>query len=164
VKAQTLDRVLTCYRIGDPDGEYPIFDATGSRIAPGRWNSPDTPLIYTSERFSTALLEKLVNGAGVLPPNQHYIEITVPNGVSYEVVDTRKLIGWDDAGSSRSREYGSAWVRERRSLLLIAPSVAARLDNNIMINPAHPEFSRLRHSLHHPVYWDTRLFRPAGTS
>ena len=70
MKAQTLDRVLTCYRIGDPDGEYPIFDATGSRIAPGRWNSPDTPLIYTSERFSTALLEKLVNGAGVLPPNQ----------------------------------------------------------------------------------------------
>jgi RES domain-containing protein len=36
VKAQTLDRVLAAYRIGDPDGAYPIFDATGSKLSPGR--------------------------------------------------------------------------------------------------------------------------------
>ena len=27
---QVLDRTLTSYRIGDPAGAYPIFDATGS--------------------------------------------------------------------------------------------------------------------------------------
>jgi RES domain-containing protein len=159
VKAQRLDRVLTCYRIGDPDGEFPIFDATGSRLAPGRWNTPDTPALYTSERFSTALLEKLVNGSGMLPPNQHYIAVTIPNGVSYEVVDTAKLSGWDDAGASVSRDHGAAWARALRSLILIAPSVVARLDNNIMINPAHTEFARVTHSLHQPVFWDTRLYR-----
>ena len=158
MKAQRLDRVLTCYRIDDPDGEFPIFDATGSRLAPGRWNTSDTPVLYTSERFSTALLEKLVNGSGMLPPNQHYIAITIPNGVSYEVVDTARLRGWDDAGASVSRD-GAAWARAQRSLILIAPSVVARLDDNIMINPAHPEFARLSHSLHQPVFWDTRLYR-----
>jgi RES domain-containing protein len=85
VTAQVLDRTLSSFRIGDPGGAYPIFDATGSTIAPGRWNSPGSPLIYTSEHYSTALLEKLVHGSGRLPPNQHYVEITLPVGLSYEV-------------------------------------------------------------------------------
>jgi len=49
--AQTLDRVLTSYRIGDPRGAYPIFDATGSTQYPGRWNTPVSPMIYTSEQL-----------------------------------------------------------------------------------------------------------------
>ena len=65
---QVLDRVLKSYRIGDPAGAYPIFDATGSTIFPGRWNTPGSPIIYSSEHYSTALLEKLVHGSGSLPP------------------------------------------------------------------------------------------------
>jgi RES domain-containing protein len=70
--------MLTSFRIGDPGGAYPIFDATGSTIAPGRWNTPGSPLIYTSDHYSTALLEKLALGSGPLLPNQHYVEITLP--------------------------------------------------------------------------------------
>jgi RES domain-containing protein len=44
-------------------------------------------MIYASEHFSTALLEKLVHGSGRLPPNQHYVEITIPPGVTYEMFD-----------------------------------------------------------------------------
>lgn len=159
MSGQVLDRVLTCWRIGDPDGAYPIFDATGSRLAPGRWNTPDTPLIYASEHFSTALLEKLVNGSGMLPPDQHAVAITIPSGVTYEVVDIAALPGWDDAGAAVARDHGAAWARAARALILIAPSVVARLDNNIMINPAHPEFRRVAHGPPQLVHWDTRLFR-----
>ena len=45
---QILDRTLTAYRIGDPAGAYPIFDATGSTIAPGRWNTPGSAVIYAA--------------------------------------------------------------------------------------------------------------------
>ncbi len=72
VTAQILDRTLTSFRIGDPAGAHPIFDATGPTLAPGRWNTPGSPLITSSEHYSTALLEKLVRGSGRLPPNQHY--------------------------------------------------------------------------------------------
>ncbi len=48
VTAQKLDRVLKAYRIGDPNGVYPIFDAAGSRLFPGRWNTPASPMIYAS--------------------------------------------------------------------------------------------------------------------
>ena len=156
--AQILDRTLTSYRIGDPAGTYPIFDATGSTIAPGRWNTPGSPLIYTSQHYSTALLEKLVHGSGRLPPNQHYVEITIPSGTSYEILSLPALPGWDSMPATVSKAFGEEWLLQRRSAILLVPSVVARLENNILINPSHPQFSRLAASLHQPVFWDRRLF------
>lgn len=155
---QRLDRTLTAYRIGDPDGVYPIFDATGSTLAPGRWNTPGSPVIYGSEHYSTALLEKLVRGSGQLPPNQHFVAITLPRGLSYEIFSAPSLPGWDNMPATISKHYGETWCRERRSAILLVPSVVARLDRNILINPAHPEFPQIETSLHEPVFWDRRLF------
>ncbi|MBE7212133.1 MAG: RES family NAD+ phosphorylase [Gluconacetobacter diazotrophicus] len=160
MRAQVLDRVLSAWRIGDPDGDHPIFDATGSRLFPGRWNTPSSPMIYTSEHYSTAMLEKLVHGNGRLPPNQYAVEITIPPGVTYEVLSTAHHPGWDDPDCLVARSIGAAWQRSRRSLLLLVPSVAARMERNILINPAHPDFPRVTHSLHEPVWWDDRLFPP----
>jgi RES domain-containing protein len=87
--AHFLDRRLTSFRIGDPAGAHPIFDATGFTLAPGRWNTPGSPVIYSSEHYSTALLEKLVRGR--LPPNQHYVRITIPRGLFYEVFSPPSL-------------------------------------------------------------------------
>lgn len=156
--AQLLDRTLSAYRIGDPAGAYPIFDATGSTIAPGRWNTRGSPMIYASAVYSTSLLEKLVHGSGRLPPNQHYVTATIPAGVSYEVFSEPGLAGWDSMPASVSKGFGETWCLQKRSLILIVPSVVARIDNNILINPAHPEFSRIEVSQHRPVFWDRRLF------
>jgi RES domain-containing protein len=159
VIGQVLDRTLTAYRIGDPDGEFPIFDATGSRLFPGRWNEPDTPVIYASEHYSTAMLEKLAHAAiGKLPPNQHFIEITIPRGLTYEVVTKDSLPGWDDRSMTAARKFGATWVKEKRSAILLVPSIAARMEKNVIIAPAHPEFGAIETSLHEPVCWDERLF------
>jgi RES domain-containing protein len=158
VRRQRLDRILTCYRIGDPDGVYPIFDATGSTLSAGRWNTPASPMIYASEHYSTAMLEKLVNGSGRLPPNQHFITITIPNGVGYEMLDIAALPDWYLEAGTASKAYGEAWQQGKRSLILIVPSVVARIERNILINPEHPEFPKIETSLHHPVWWDKRLF------
>lgn len=156
--AQKLDRTLTSYRIGDPHGIYPIFDATGSTLAPGRWNTPSSPVIYTSEHYSTALLEKLVHGSGMLPPNQHFVTVTIPKGTTYEMVSTPALTGWDTMPATVSKVYGERWAQQRRSAILLVPSVIARVERNVLINPNHPEFAGIEASLHEPVYWDRRLF------
>jgi Uncharacterized conserved protein len=160
VTAQVLDRTLTAYRIGDPSGAYPIFDATGSTLAPGRWNTPGSPMIYASLAYGTALLEKLVHGSGQLPPNQHFIEITLPAGLSYEVFLEARLSGWDAMPASVSKNFGERWCRDLRSAILLVPSVVTRVEQNVLINPRHPEFSRITTSLHRPVHWDSRLFSP----
>lgn len=104
------------------------------------------------------MLEKLVHGSGRIPPNQHYIEITIPNGLSYEVLNTASLPDWASASGMASKAYGDAWQLSGRSLLLIVPSVVARVDRNFLINPEHREFARLATSLHQPIWWDGRLF------
>ena len=61
------------------------------------------------------------------------------------------------------RLTGSAWglrARAARSALLIVPSLPARIERNILINPAHPEAAAIRHDLPQPVWWDERLFQP----
>jgi RES domain-containing protein len=156
--AQILDRVLTCYRIGDPDGEHPIYSSVGSKLFPGRWNDSDHPVIYASQHYSTAMLEKLVHGNGRLPPNQHFIEITIPSGVSYEMATKDTVPGWHTEDCAAARSFGVKWRSEQRSAVLIVPSVVARMEMNVLINDEHPETRRVTHSLHQPVWWDKRLF------
>ncbi len=158
MNAQKLDRILTAYRIGDPDGAHPIFDSTGARLWPGRWNTARSPMIYASRHYSTAILEKLVHGNGRMPPNQHFVRITIPPGVSYETFSTDHHPGWAAEDCTVAKTFGEAWQRSRRSLILLVPSVAARMEHNVLINDAHPELPSIEYSLHEPIWWDRRLF------
>lgn len=155
---QRTDRVLTCYRIGDPEGAHPIYDVEGARLFPGRWNTSASPVIYASEHYSTAMLEKLVHWNGVLPRNQHYIAITIPNGTSYEVFQPAAHPGWDGRDEGLCKAFGEAWHRERRTALLLVPSIPARLERNVVINPLHPDATGITRDLPQPVWWDARLF------
>ncbi|MGO4175851.1 RES family NAD+ phosphorylase [Bosea sp. TAF32] len=155
---QILDRTVPGSQIGNPTGAYPIFDATGSTIAPRRWNTAGSPLIYPSEHFSTALLEKLVHGSGRLQPNQHFIQLTFPKGLSYEVFSPPALPGWDEMPATVSKAFGERWYGERRSAILIVPIGVARLYRNILVNPAHPDSRAIEASLLQPVFWDRWLF------
>ena len=100
-----------------------------------------SPMIYASEHYSTPLLEKLAHGSGALPPNQHFITITVPRGLTYEVFSQASTPGWDSVPATVSKAFGEAWCLERRSLVLVVPSVVARVERNVLINPGHPHFA-----------------------
>ena len=65
-------------------------------------------MIYASEHYSTALLEKLVHGSGALPPNQHFITITIPRGLTYEVFSQASMPGWDSVPATVSKAFGEA--------------------------------------------------------
>jgi len=159
MSASVLERELKAYRIGAANNQYRIFDGYGSMLYPGRWNSSACRMIYCSEHYSTALLEKLVHSnTGRIPKGQQWIEISIPAGTSYEVVTPHSLRGWDSPSQKTSKKFGDRWVKQRRSAILLVPSIVARVDNNILINEAHPEFHRITTSLNQPVVWDSRLF------
>jgi len=155
---RTLTEPMRVYRIGDPQGTYPIYSGEGASRIEGRWHEKGQEVIYTSRHYSTALLEKLAHFNGVLPSNQHYIEIEIPAGVSYEIFTKDTVPGWLDL--ARARAAGSKWFREKRSAILIVPSFVARIEENVIINCGHPEAARIKPGLEHPVAWDMRLFQP----
>ena len=155
--SRRLDESLRAYRMGDPAGEHPVYSGAGSRRYPGRWNERGQAVIYASEHYSTALLETLAR-TGEMPRNQHYVGIEIPAGVTYEVVTKDNLPGWCDVDGAVARAFGSAWYRERRSAILIVPSVVARVERNVLIHPHHDDAGSIRVGLETPVYWDSRLF------
>ncbi len=155
-----LSESLTVWRIGDPSGRFPIWSDGGARVMGGRWHLAGDPVIYTSEHYATAMLEKLAHFQGILPDNQHHLEITVPAGTSYEVFVDHLAPGWRDAGTGDAARFGHDWVQQERTAILIVPSAIAPMERNVIVNTAHAAFRAIRIGLETPVYWDRRLFGP----
>ena len=155
---RTLPETMRVYRIGDPAGQFPVWNAEGAKRTSGRWHETGAEVIYASENYSTAMLEQLVHWNGTLPPNQHVVEITIPKGTSYEVVTPQTLPGCFSPDGEAARRFGHQWYEENRSAILIVPSVVARMERNVVTNCRHPEFSEIGVGLETPVGWDRRLF------
>jgi len=66
------------------------------------------------------------------------------------------LPGWDDPACTASKAFGAEWQNSKRSLLLIVPSVVARMEHNFLSNPQHPKFPQVSHGRHRPVWSDSR--------
>ncbi len=149
----------TAYRIGDLRGRWPVYSADGARLVAGRWHEAGSRVIYASEHYSTAMLEALARWNGPPPGRQHFVTIQIPAGTSYEVVDDDALADWHLQDSPSARRFGRLWYEEKRSVILVVPSVVARPERNLVINAFHPEFPRLVPDEERPVWWDRRLFR-----
>ena len=139
---------------------HPIWDGTGAALFGGRWNSPGRPVIYGSLSYSCAMLEVLAHAnIGRIPDSQRFVVVDVPDNMSIEHVDEFDLpSGWDSESSTTARVIGDRWLMEARSAILIVPSVVARIDQNAVINPLHPDTAHLIVSEPHKVMWDKRLF------
>jgi RES domain-containing protein len=150
---------MIAYRIAD--ARHPIFDATGAMLHGGRWNSRGLRAIYTAETYSVALLEVLVHSNLSGPPKNHrIIRIDIPDQVEIETVSTTELPDWDTEDMRASRAFGDRWIQENRTAVLRVPSViTAGRENNLLLNPLHPQFSLIEAGAPKPVNWDERLFR-----
>ena len=149
---------LRVYRIADR--RHNVFDGTGAAMHGAGWNSPGRRVIYAAETYAGAMLEALAQAnLGRLPKTQVWIEILIGKSVRVEEIDRPDVPGWQASNQHASRGYGDRWYDERRSAVLLVPSLVARQERNIAINPEHPDFSRIRATAPKPVIWDRRLFR-----
>lgn len=107
------------------------------------------------------LVEILVHANRKAPPSAaRFVEAVVPEDVSREIVDPSSLAGWDDPrDTSVAQAFGKVWIEERRSALLLVPSVVtAGRDTNVVVNPNHPDAARIRVGPETAVALDPRLF------
>ena len=149
---------MRIYRIAD--GRHPTWDGTGAALIGGRWNSPGRPVIYGSLSYSCAMLEVLAHaGIGRLP-NTHCVVIAeIPEAIAIERCESFSLPkDWNTDNSASAKLFGDQWIKESRSLILLVPSVIAKFEWNVLVNPLHPDFSLITTSQSEPVIWDKRLF------
>jgi RES domain-containing protein len=146
---------VLAYRIAD--SRHAIFSGEGARLIGGRWNPPGMPVIYAAASFAGAVLEVLVHqNLGEVPVTHACVAIDIPEQVSVERCSL-KPASWNDRVAARA--FGRAWLEERRSCVLLVPSVIlAGKEHNVLLNPAHPDFTSVRAGDPELVVWDKRLF------
>lgn len=143
---------MNAYRIGSQ--AFPLFDGAGAAASDqARWNSRGRYIIYAAEHYATALLERAAQLNGInIPRSLGYVRIDIPEDVAIEEVGVDDLPGWSAADKSSSQRFGDWWYDNRRSLILLVPSLAAPgLERNVLVNQRHPEFPRLSVSNPEPV-------------
>jgi RES domain-containing protein len=142
-------------------GPHPIWSGEGARLFGQRWNPPGLSAIYTGTSFAVCLVEVLVHANRRSPPSAaRYVEAVVPDDVSRETFDPAAHVGWDDPlDISVGQAFGKIWIGERRSALLLVPSVVTGgRDVNVVVNPEHPDAARILVGPEMSAVFDPRLF------
>jgi RES domain-containing protein len=135
---------------------HPVWDGTGAAIHGGRWNQIGAAVIYATSSLALAMLERLVqrrNLGGTL-----VVEAEMPEGIAIDDLMAAPPPGWRLLGSPEAAAAGGAWLAASRTALLRVPSAVVPREANYLVNPAHPDATRIRVGAPEPLEWDARLF------
>ena len=61
--------------------------------------------------------------------------------------------------ASATRLLGDAWARESRSAALAVPSAIIPEELNLLLNPNHPDFAKIKIAKPTPFAFDPRLLK-----
>lgn len=156
--------MLTIWRLEKERYVDTAFRGKGSLKTSGRWHHKGTQVAYASEHPGVAVLEKLVwleryevalNSTYVLLPLQ------IDPSDHLETLSESDLPNdWDAfPHPKRTRDIGTRWVEEERSVVLAVPSAVLPVAKNYLINPFHPDSHDLERGEPVPFSWDARLFQ-----
>ena len=152
---------MTAWRVVPERYAASAFDGEGSRLMGGRFNSPGTAVVYAADTLALALFEVAVH----LPSYRALrgrvaFRVEVPADLVETLAEPELPPEWRSTPPPRSTQLlGDAWVRETRSVALRLPSVLLPHHTNVLLNPAHPDVSRVAVGLPEPVPIDPRLVK-----
>lgn len=135
------------------------LSGTGAKLYGGRWNSVGFPAIYTTETISLAALEILVHtGKRLLPPDYRLLKLELPDSLSNSIITKTKLKKeWkDDVGYTQF--MGSEFIKNAAAIALKVPSAIIDEENNIVLNPLHADFKKIKIKGISTFAFDKRFF------
>lgn len=137
------------------------FSGDGARLYGGRWNSPGVRIVYSSSSLALAAVETFVHLEPNLQPDDLVsIEAVIPVDLSVERFDLRFLPRkWYELRDDALRTIGDRWIRGGKTVALQVPSAAIRREWNVLVNPEHPDFRKLRIEKPEAFEFDLRMFR-----
>ena len=125
-----------------------------ARLYGGRWNRRGQAVVYSSEHLSLAVLEVIVHLELALedfPADYAKIAIEVPDAVRIERIKTLTRT------AAQAVEIGAKWYDSGRAVGLLVRSVIVPEEHNLVLNPGHPDFERIRARPARPFRFDPRL-------
>ncbi|MGO3181828.1 MAG: RES family NAD+ phosphorylase [Aequorivita sp.] len=148
-------RIAKTQYIDDLSGE-------GARLYGGRWNKVGDAMLYFSQNLSLSLLEIIVHVDYVgLPLDYSFVEVEIPDPSikTIQSIDFIKPKWGTEAAVNQLQMFGSNWLKKNEGLALKVPSAVLHQENNILINPAHKDFGKLKIIQTEKMDFDPRLLR-----
>ncbi len=136
------------------------FSGEGARLYGGRWNSQGVTVVY-SPSLDLAAVETFVHLEPNLRPDDLVsILAEMPDDIANERLDLKSLSRkWYELRDESLRTFGDRWIRAGKTLALHVPSAAIRGEWNVLINPEHSDFRKLKIEKPKPFEFDLRMFR-----
>jgi RES domain-containing protein len=157
---------MILWRIAAETRQYRADDLSGGGAAknPGRWNEAGQAVLYAAPTIAIAVLETAahIDDTG-LPLNRYLVRIDMPPRMwrSRKELDPASLPpAWSaiPAGAS-SAQVGSAWLKAAESAILLVPSVIVPEERVALMNPAHPDASKLKATVVRPFEYNKLVRR-----
>ena len=145
-------RISSCNYITDISGK-------GAALYGGRWNNKNTYILYTAESRALALLEAVVHIGKVKDLGFCILTLELP-GDLVEIYPQNELPSdWKkNPAPDHLKKIGDDFIKSNRKLALKLPSVIMEEESNILINPAHPDFIKIKIVGTKKIQIDNRLF------
>ncbi len=139
-----------------------ILSGKGAAIKGARWNSIGVELIYTASNRSLAMAEVAVHFTlATLPSDYVMMTLYIPDDISIQKLDWLDLPpNWNTfPHSAFTQAIGDNFVSENKYCVLQIPSVVTQGDYNLLINPYHVDFLRIKIMNTEKFPFDSRIFK-----
>ena len=132
----------------------------GSTFFDGRWhNKSGRQIVYAGSSRALCQLEKRVHTSGVAVKNQILMRLDLPDDAELQDVVALGLAKDWVSEVALTRGVGDDWLRRGSSLGLWVPSIVEPLERNMLINPMHHQYPRIKLTVERsPFEFDPRLF------
>jgi len=132
----------------------------GARRYGGRWNKKGDAVLYTSTHESLAVLELLAHVSLQLMPNDlHVLVLSLPDHIDSTQITPKQLPrNWQSYPAPvKLAETGSKWLISKKTLMLRVPSVIIPGEQNVLLNPGHPQMEQVRIQKVRTFSFDSRI-------
>ena len=133
----------------------------GARLYGGRWNSRGVRVVYASTSLALAAVETFVN----IEPNVQPHDLVSIEGEIPDELEVQRLApdilpsNWYKSRDESLRPFGDEWIRAGQTMALLVPSAAIRGEWNLLLNPTHAHFEKVKFGEPVPFSFDARMFR-----
>jgi RES domain-containing protein len=135
--------------------QFADLSGVGGMHRPGRWHNVGRPIVYAAEHSALAMLEVRAHMdlAAVYLSKFVMMKIDVPHIVKIDIQDA------EPSDEAASRALGDEWLRTGECGVCKVKSALAPEAFNYLINPLHPDISKISIEAVAPLTFDARLFQ-----
>jgi RES domain-containing protein len=145
--------------------QHAALDGEGARLFGSRWTPRGSTAVFASDSLALAALECFVHAAPEFQPDDLVaLRLDLDPRLEVEIVPAVALPArWRDYPPPPELvDIGQRWLEAGRTVALSVPSAIVPVERNVILNPSHADFRKVRAASPEPFSFDPRMWKSRG--